>query len=236
MIKLLGIGVVAVGFLVRANPLLVVWLAAVVTGMLAGRTFHQVLEELGRLFVENRFMTLPVVLMLPVIGLLERYGLQERAEQLIRRTRVASAGRVLLAYTAVRQISIALGVNIGGHAGMVRPLVAPMAEGAARVRHGALPLETVECIRAHAAAAENVGNFFGEDIFVAVGAVLLMKGFFDAQGVPVGVWAMALWGIPTALAAFTTMAWRTGALDRRVALEVDRARTEGSATLEDPGA
>ena len=64
---------------------------------------------------------------------------------------------------------------------------------------------------AHAAAAENVGNFFGEDIFIAVGAILLMKGFFEAQGLTVSVWAMALWGIPTALAAFAVMAWRARA-------------------------
>ena len=126
-------------------------------------------------------------------------------------------------YCVVRQISIALGVNIGGHAGAVRPLVAPMAEGAARAQHGALPEKTVEAIRAHAAAAENVGNFFGEDIFIAVGAVLLMKGFFDAQQIEVGVWALALWGIPTALVAAAVMAWRTRVLDRRIVREVAAA-------------
>ena len=99
-----------------------------------------------------------MVLVAPVIGLLERHGLQDRAETLIRRVRAATAGRVLLRYTAVRQISIRLGVNIGGRPQTVRPLVAPMAEAAARARHGELPEKTAEDIRAHA-AAENVGNF-----------------------------------------------------------------------------
>jgi uncharacterized membrane protein len=149
---------------------------------------------------------------------------------LIKRAGAATAGRVLLLYTAVRQLSVALGVNLGSsggaHATMVRPLVAPMAEGAARARHGELPAKTVKAIRAHAAAAENVGNFFGEDIFIAVGGVLLMKGFFEAQKIEASVWRMALWGIPTALVAFGVFAWRCRKLDRRVAREVATAKVD----------
>jgi len=223
MIKLIGILVVAVGFALRLNTLLVVMAAGVVTGLVAGMPFNDIIAQFGKFFVENRYMTLPVVLVLPVIGLLERHGLKERAATLIGRSKAASAGSVLLFYTAVRQISISLGLNIGGHAAAVRPIIAPMAEGAARARHGELPAKTVEEIRAHAAAAENVGNFFGEDIFIAVGAILLMKGFFDSVKLEVSVWAMALWGIPTALVAFAAMAWRARALDRRVARDVAAA-------------
>jgi uncharacterized membrane protein len=169
--------------------------------------------------VENRYVTLSVLLMLPVVGLLERYGLRERAETLIQRAKAATAGRVLLFYTAVRQVSVALGVNIGGHAAMVRPLVAPMAEGAAQARHGILSEKTTEAIRAHAAAAENTGNFFGEDTVFAVGAVYLMKGVLETQGYPVSVWALSFWGIPTALVAFGLMIWRTRVLDQRIARE-----------------
>ena len=219
MIKLIGILVVGVGFALRLNTLLVVIVAGIATGLVAGMPFNAIIEQFGKFFVENRYMTLAVVLIAPVIGLLERHGLQERAETLIGRAKAATAGRVILLYTAVRQISISLGVSIGGHAQVVRPLIAPMAEGAARARHGELSAKTVEAIRAHAAAAENVGNFFGEDIFIAVGAVLLMKGFFDSVKLEVSVWAMALWGIPTALVAFGVMWWRTRALDRRIARE-----------------
>jgi uncharacterized membrane protein len=220
MIKLLGLGVIVLGFALRANTLLVVMAAGILTGLLSGLSLNGVLEQFGKFFLENRYMTLPIVLIAPVIGLLECHGLRERAEILIRRAQGATAGKVLLLYCVVRQISIALGVNIGGHAGAVRPLVAPMAEGAARAQHGPLPGKTTEAIRAHAAAAENVGNFFGEDIFIAVGAVLLMKGFFDTQHIEVGVWALALWGIPTAMVAAAVMAWRTRVLDRRIVREV----------------
>ncbi len=229
MIKLIGILVVAVGFALRFNTLLVVAAAGIATGLAAGLSFNEIMGLFGRYFVENRYMTLPVVLMVPVIGLLERHGLQERAETLIRRAAAATAGRVLILYTAVRQVSISLGVNIGGHAGAVRPLIAPMAEGAARARHGELPAATVHAVRAHAAAAENVGNFFGEDIFIAVGAILLMKGFFDALKIEVGVWEMALWGIPTAVVAFAALAWRARALDRRIARDAKAARGEEGA-------
>lgn len=220
MIKLIGILVVAVGFALRFNTLLVVMAAGIVTGLVAGMSLNEIMALFGKYFVENRYMTLPIVLMVPLIGLLERYGLQERAEILIRRTKTATAGRVILLYTFVRQSTIALGVRIGGHAEAVRPLIAPMAEGAARARHGEIPPQTVQLIRATAAAAENVGNFFGEDVFIAVGAILLMKGFFEAQNMTVSVWGMALWGIPTALVASAVMVWRTRALDRRIAREV----------------
>jgi uncharacterized membrane protein len=224
MIKLIGILIVALGFALRFNTLLVVVAAGVATGLVAGMSFNEVMGLFGKYFVESRYVTLTVVLVLPVMGLLERHGLKERAETLIRQAKAATAGRVVLLYTAVRQISISLGVSIGGHPGMVRPLVAPLAEGAARARHGELPEKTVELIRAHAAAADNVGNFFGEDIFIAVGAVLLMKGFFDAQKIEVSVWAMALWGIPTALVAFVTMWWRTRVLDRRIARDAAQSQ------------
>lgn len=219
MIKLIGILVVAVGFALRGNTLLVVLAAGISTGLAAGMSFNEIMTWFGKYFVENRYVTLTVLLMLPVVGLLERYGLRERAETLIQRAKAATAGRVLLFYTAVRQISVALGVNIGGHAAMVRPLVAPMAEGAAQARHGVLSEKTTEAIRAHAAAAENTGNFFGEDTVFAVGAVYLMKGVLETQGYPVSVWALSFWGIPTALVAFGLMIWRTRVLDQRIARE-----------------
>jgi uncharacterized membrane protein len=225
MIKLVGILIVAVGFALRANLLVVVMAAGIVTGLVSGMSLHDVMEAFGRLFVENRYVALPIILMVPVIGLLERHGLRERAESIIRRSRTVSAGKVLLLYTAARQISIALGINIGGHAGAVRPIIAPMAEGAAQANNGPLSDTDKEDIRAHAAAAENIGNFFGEDIFIAVGGVLLMKGFLETQNLHPSIWAMALWGVPTALVALAAMWWRTRALDRRLANR-SRSRSE----------
>jgi uncharacterized membrane protein len=219
MIKLIGIVIVGLGFALRFNTLLVVMAAGIGTGLVSGMSFNEIMALFGKYFVENRYVTLTVFLLLPVVGLLERYGLRERAETLVQRAKAATAGRVLLFYTAMRQISIALGINIGGHAAMVRPLVVPMAEGAAKARHGTLPDTTVQAIRANAAAAENVGNFFGEDTVFAVGAVYLIKGVLETAGQKVNVWAISLWGIPTALVAFGVMGWRVRVLDRRIVRE-----------------
>ncbi|MCE2863754.1 MAG: DUF969 domain-containing protein [Opitutaceae bacterium] len=215
MIKLIGILIVAAGFALRLNPLLVVVAAGVATGLVAGLSLTEVLALLGTYFVENRFMTLPVLLMLPVVGLLERHGLQERVATLIRRSATATAGRVMFAYHALRAAASTVAVNIGTHASMVRPMIAPMAEGAAARREAPGEKGTAE-IRAHAAAAENLGNFFADDILVAVGPVLLIKGVLDAAGVRADLLAIAWWGAPTALWVMFVGAWRYRALDRRL--------------------
>ena len=56
-----------------------------------------------------------------------------------------------------------------------------------------------------------------------------MKGFFDGLGIEVGVWSMALWGIPTAIAAFVAMAWRARALDQRLSLRYPARKPGGDA-------
>ena len=164
MIKLIGILLVAVGFLFRLNTLLVVMVAGIVTGMVSGLSFYDVISMFGKFFIENRYMSMPIILTLPVIGILERYGLKERAEALITKSKGATTGRVLMSYFTIRESSAALGLNIGGHAQTVRPLVAPMAEGAAQGKYGKLPEKLREKIKANAAAAENTA-WFSEKIF-----------------------------------------------------------------------
>ena len=216
MLILSGIAIVVAGFLLRFNPLLVVTAAALATGLASGYGLVATISVFGKAFNDNRFVGL-VWLVLPVIGLLERYGLQERARQLIGRVRAATPGRLLLVYLAARQITAALGLTaLGGHPQMVRPLIAPMAEGAAENRLGPLTEETRETVLAHAAAADNVGVFFGEDIFVAIGSVLLIKGFLEQNGIMVEPLDLSVWAIPTALAAFLVHGARLLLLDRKL--------------------
>ena len=73
-----------------------------------------------------------------------------------------------------------------------------------------------------------MGNFFGEDTVFAVGAVYLIKGVLETAGQKVGVWAISLWGIPTALVAFAVMAWRVRVLDRRIERETASEPTKGA--------
>ncbi|MBS2017977.1 MAG: DUF969 domain-containing protein [Deltaproteobacteria bacterium] len=226
MLPLLGVLVVVVGFVLRKNPLLVVLAAALVTGIAAGDDVVRLVSGIGKAFVANRYLAVGW-LVLPVIGALERAGLRERAQTLVRGLAKVTAGRILLAYLVVRQAGAALGLtSLGGHAQMVRPLVAPMAEASAEREHGDLPLTTRLLIRAHAAAADNVGLFFGEDIFVAIGSILLMKGFLAQNGYDIEPLDLAVWAIPTALVALFVHGARLARLDGRIrrAVVAERAK------------
>ncbi|WP_437606453.1 DUF969 domain-containing protein [Sorangium sp. So ce834] len=223
MLTLLGVAVVVVGFVVRIHPLLVVAAAAVVTSLSAGMSLVQGISALGKAFNDNRYVSL-VWLVLPVIGLLERSGLQERARALVSRVKTATTGRLLLAYFMIRQLSAALGLtSLGGHAQMVRPLIAPMAEAAAENRHGPLPDSARFRIRAAAAAADNVALFFGEDIFLAIASILLIKGFLEQNGIFVEPLQLSVWAIPTAILALLVHGTRLLLLDRRLRRELARA-------------
>jgi uncharacterized membrane protein len=211
MLILSGVAIVVLGFALRLNPLPVVALAALATGLAAGHDLVAVISAFGKAFNDNRFVTVPW-LILPVIGLLERYGLQERARQVIGRVRAATPGRLLLVYMILRQITAALGLTaLGGHPQMVRPLIAPMAEGAAENPSD----EQKQTIRAYAASADNVGVFFGEDIFIAIGSILLIKGFLEQNGISVEPLDLSVWAIPTAFAALAVHGARLLLLDRK---------------------
>ena len=214
---LLGIALVVVGFALRFNPLLVVAVAAIVTGLLAHMPFLKVLGVLGHGFNENRNVTL-IYIVLPVIGLLERYGLQQQARALIGRMRSATTGRLLIVYMVFRQILAALGLtSVAGQAQTVRPLVAPMALAAAEKEHGELDEETAERVKAMSAATDNVGLFFGEDIFIAIGSIVLIQQVLATYGYNMAPLHLALWAIPSAVMAFLIHGARLLLLDRKLA-------------------
>jgi uncharacterized membrane protein len=215
-LPLLGILLVVIGFALRFNPLLVVAVAAIVTGLLGGMDFLKVLGTLGHGFNENRYVTI-TYLVLPVIGILERYGLQQRARTLIGRMQAATTGRILIFYLAFRQLMAAVGlIAVGGHAQMVRPLVAPMAEAAAEKQHGKLDDPTAERVKAMSAATDNVGVFFGEDIFLAVASILLIQGSLKGFGIELTPFQLSVWAIPTAICAFLIHGARLLLLDRKL--------------------
>ena len=216
MWTLLGVGVVIVGFALRVNALLVVITAALVTGLLAGLSAVEVLSAFGKAFNDSRFVSI-AWLVLPVIGLLERVGLQEHARAFISRFRAVTTGRLLLLYLAFRQITAAIGLlSVAGHAQSVKPLIAPMAEAAAEVRNKDITADEREDIRAMSAATDNVGLFFGEDVFLAIGSILLMVGFLAANNIIVAPLELSLWAIPTAIAAFLVHGARLVLLDRKL--------------------
>ncbi len=221
MVVLLGVLVVVVGFALRLNPMLVVTAAGLVTGLLGGMSLHEILDAFGTGFAGSRSIAI-FLLVLPVIGLVERNGLQEQARHLIGRMARLTTGRVLALYLLVRQATCAIGLlSIGGHAQSVRPILAPMAEAAAVKRYGPLPDRVSQRIRAFAAGTDNVASFFGEDIFVAVGAVLLITSFVDTTyDFTLRPLDVALWAIPTAVCALVIHGFRSLRVDRQLASDI----------------
>jgi uncharacterized membrane protein len=233
VLTLVGILVVVVGFALRLNALLVVTVAGLVTGLASGLGPVEVVSAFGKAFIESRYVAI-VWMVLPVIGLLERAGLKERARIVIAGIPAATTGRVLMIYFAIRQVTAALGLtSLGGHAQMVRPLVAPMAEAAAENQFGEIPEHTRNRIRAHSAAVDNVAVFFGEDIFIAIGSILLIKGFLEQNGIRVEPTQLALWAVPTALCAWLIHNTRLVLLDRSLKRELAKAPAHAGRSAED---
>ena len=138
-------------------------------------------------------------------------------------TSAATTGRLLLIYLIIRQGTAALGLtSLGGHPQMVRPLIAPMAEAAAEARDPAISDGSRNRVKAFAAATDNVGLFFGEDIFIAIASILLIKGFLEANGIIVTPFALSVWAIPTAIAALLIHGTRLILLDRALNREAAR--------------
>ena len=218
---LIGVAVIIAGFILRFNPMLVVIITAIATAFAAGFPLDKILTTIGTGFIKTRNLPLIILLPLAVIGLLERHGLRQHAQSWISRIKSATAGRLLLIYLGARQLTAAIGLtSLGGHPQMVRPLLVPMVEGTAEVRYGKLPEPIRYKLRAYCAATDNVGLFFGEDLFVAFGAIVLMTTFLHEAGIDVEPLHVAVWGIPTAICAFVIHGWRLHRQDKMLSREL----------------
>ena len=219
MWALLGIAVIIIGFMRGYNPLLVVVFSALITGLGAGIHPVAIIEAFGKAFNDARYVSV-VWLVLPVVGLMERFGLQERARALITGMQGATSGRLLAGYMLLRQLTAALGLtSIAGHAQTVRPLVAPMALAAAERSEPGMSAAERDRVKAMSAATDNIGLFFGEDIFIAIGSILLMKGVLEGYGYIIEPLHFSLWAIPTAIAAFLIHSLRIVLFARRLRRE-----------------
>lgn len=198
---LIGIVIITVGLALKLNTLLVILVAGVATGLVADIAMMEILSILGQSFTQNRYMSL-FILILPMIGILERFGLRQRAEQLIGSMKKASVSKILMTYLLLRKVTNSMGLSIGGHPSMIRPLIAPMSEAAAEKASPKLPEKKRQAIRALSAASENFGNFFSQLLFVGSGGILLIKGVMTDNQLDVRLETMALWALPTAIASF----------------------------------
>ena len=178
MITLIGVLIVIVGFALKLNPIGIVIVAGISTGLAGGMNIIAILELLGKTFVANRYMSL-FIMILPVIAALERNGLKEVATKFISKIKQATPGRVISSYGIIRAIISAFNISLGGVVGFVRPVIMPMATGSILNKFGKISEEDVEDIKGMAAAQENVSWFFGQVLFIAGAGLLLVKSTLE---------------------------------------------------------
>ena len=181
IIKLIGVLIIVIGFMLKLDTIAVVLVAGLATGLVAGMGFVEILEVLGGAFVSTRYMTL-LLLTLAVVGILERNGLRERAEICISKLKSATCGKVMSLYVFIRTVAAILSLRMGGHVQFIRPLIYPMAKGAAE-REGKLTEKLDEELKGHVNAVENYGNFYGQNGFIASSGVLLIVGTVKELGI-----------------------------------------------------
>lgn len=212
-LPLIGVVTVAVGFALRLRVTVTVVGAGFVTGLVAGMpligtdAMPGILDTLGRAFANGRVITL-FVLSLPAIGVCERYGLQEQARRLILKIPAATVGRLQLVYQFIRISFVAMGIRLGsGHVTFSRPLIVPMALGAAEL-DPERDAETPESdrVKASAAASENYGNFFGQNLFFGAVGVALISSTLNQNGLTADPRHIARWAMPIAIASLVVAA------------------------------
>lgn len=197
---LLGIAVVIVGFALRLDSILIVFLAAIVTALLGNLGIDGFLTTLGESFVSNRSVALFIIILL-VTGTLERNGLKQAAAELIGKAKGATPGIIIALYGVMRLVFAAFNVSFGGVAGFVRPIIMPMAVGAVEASGHKPTDEYVEQLKGMASGMENVAWFFGQVLFVGTSGAILVKTTLAPLGYDVDLLRLAIIEIPVALIA-----------------------------------
>lgn len=198
VIKLIGVLIVIVGFILKLDTLAVVVVAGLATGLVAGMSPMQILDTLGTAFITNRTATL-FILTLPAIGLCERNGLKDKAVDFITSLKNATTGRLIAIWQIIRTVASAFSLRIGGHPQFIRPLINPMAQAAAEVQYGELDEKTQDEIKGMCAGSENYGNFFAQNCFMGASGTLLIVSTLTEQGYPVDALQIAGQSVPIAV-------------------------------------
>ncbi|WP_124057512.1 DUF969 domain-containing protein [Vaginisenegalia massiliensis] len=181
-IKLIGILIIVLGFVLKFDTLATVILAGLATALVSGLSINDFLTTLGEAYSNQRLVSL-FFLALPMIGLAESYGLKQEAIRLIGKLKGLTTGWLYSLYMLIRLVAGLFSIRLGGHPQFVRPLIYPMGEAAAKLtKSNGLSDEEVEVIKARAAANENFGNFFGQNTFLGSAGVLLIVGTLTELG------------------------------------------------------
>lgn len=215
-IRLVGIAIIVVGFVLKLDTIAVVLIAAIVTGLVSDISFVEILEILGSAFVNNRLVTL-FFLTLPMIGLSERFGLRMQATNLIQKLKGLTSGRMLTLYQFIREIAAFFSIRLQGHTQFVRPIVDPMVQAAAKLKYGEIDEEDREMLKAKSAASDNFGNFFAQNTFIAASGVLMITGTMKSLGYEIDEIAVVQASFPIAIIALILAALNNLVTDRQMA-------------------
>ena len=203
-LKLIGIVIIILGFAFKLDTIAVVIAAALATGLVSGMSLTHVLTLLGKGFMDNRMVSL-FFLTLPMIGVVESHGLKQAAVNGISKIKNLSAGKIFNMYLAIREITDALGIALQGQVQFIRPLINPMAQAAASIKQP-LTAKQVDLIKGRAAATDNFGNFFSQNLFIASSGVLLMSSTMKSLGYSATPGNIVLYSIPMAVITFVITA------------------------------
>lgn len=200
LLKLLGIVIVIVGFVMKMDSILIIMAAAVVTALVSGIDLVTLLETLGSSFVSNRSMCTFVIVFL-VTGTLERNGLKQAASDLMTKFKNATAGVVIGIYGVFRLFFAAFNISFGGAAGFIRPIVMPMASAAVERDGKPIDPDHLEQLKGMAAGMDNVAWFFGQVLFVGTSGMLLVQSTLADLGYQVELLYLMMVQIPVAITA-----------------------------------
>lgn len=216
-LSLLGVLLIVVGFALGLDTVAVVVISALVTALVSGIDFVKFLQILGKGFIDNRMVSL-FFLTLPTIGIIERHGLKKAASNLIQKLKNLTPGRIFDIYTAIRELAAAFGISLQGQVQFIAPLINPMAQAAGKVNGELTELETDQ-IKGRAAASENFGNFFAQNLFIGSSSVLLITSTMKSLGHPIAASGVVLYTFPIAVICYILCLVYNHMFDRKLKKE-----------------
>lgn len=195
-----------VGLVLRMRTTVVVLLSASLAGLGCGMSPLALLDILGKAFLDNRNLSL-FLLTLPAVATVEHYGLKEWIGQWIKTRGWRHPAQLLMGYQLTRVLCGAVGLRLNGHPNLVRPLLAPMV-------CAETPQEQHEQVKAAAAAAENYGNFYGQNLSPVGGGILMAFATMKGLGYTMSLWRMVGFASLPCLLSLLLASWQFSRLER----------------------
>ena len=196
LLKLIGIVFVIIGFALKLDSILIIFIATVATALLGNIGAVDLFNLLGTTFVNNRMMVISILVFL-VAFTLERNGQREAAAALMKKFKKATSGLLIAIYGIIRGLFAAMKVDFGALSPFIRPVLMPMEEGAI-VSQGKVPNEQhMDELKGMSAGMANISNFFGQVLFVGSSGALLVQGSLADLGYTVELVDLAVVEIPT---------------------------------------